>query len=85
LKIPAGTQTGKIFRMRGKGVKPVRGNVPGDLLCKVVVETPVNLTSEQKELLRKLEESCKGRGSQHSPQSEGWMDKVKGFFEKMGL
>jgi molecular chaperone DnaJ len=85
LKIPAGTQTGKIFRMRGKGVKPVRGNVPGDLLCKVVVETPVNLTSEQRELLRKLDESCKGGGSQHSPQSEGWMDKVKGFFEKMGL
>lgn len=85
LKIPAGTQTGKIFRMRGKGVKPVRGNVPGDLLCKVIVETPVNLTSEQRELLRKLDESCKGGGSQHSPQSEGWMDKVKGFFEKMGL
>lgn len=85
LKIPAGTQTGKIFRMRGKGVKPVRGNVAGDLLCRVILETPVNLTSEQKDLLRRLEDSIKPGGSSHSPQSEGWMDKVKGFFEKMGL
>lgn len=85
LKIPAGTQTGKIFRMRGKGVKPVRGNVAGDLLCRVILETPVNLTSEQKDLLRRLEDSIKPGGSSHSPQSEGWMDKVKGFLEKMGL
>jgi molecular chaperone DnaJ len=85
LKIPAGTQTGKIFRMRGKGVKPVRGNMAGDLLCRVILETPVNLTGEQKDLLRRLEDSIKPGGSSHSPQSEGWMDKVKGFFEKMGL
>ena len=85
LKIPAGTQTGKIFRMRGKGVKPVRGNQVGDLLCRVVLETPVNLTSEQKDLLKRLEDSVKSGGSSHSPQSEGWMDRVKGFFEKMGL
>ena len=55
LKIPGGTQTGKMFRMRGKGVKPVRGGVIGDLICRVVVETPVNLTERQKELFRELD------------------------------
>jgi molecular chaperone DnaJ len=85
LKIPAGTQTGKIFRMRGKGVKPVRGSTQGDLLCRVVVETPINLTGEQQEMLRKFAETMKSGASWHSPQSEGWIDKAKGFFEKMGF
>ncbi|EGW55555.1 molecular chaperone DnaJ [Candidatus Endoriftia persephonae] len=83
LKIPAGTQTGKMFRMRGKGVKPVRGGPVGDLLCRVLVETPVHLTDEQKELLRKLETSMKKGGSRHSPQSSSWLDGVKKFFEGM--
>ncbi len=85
LKIPAGTQSGKMFRMRGKGVKPVRGGPVGDLLCKVMVETPVNLTEHQKELLRQLDETMKDAGGKHSPHSTGWMDGVKKFFESMGF
>jgi len=85
LKIPAGTQTGKIFRMRGKGVKPVRGGVIGDLICRVVVETPVNLTERQKELLRELDEEVQAGGKRHSPHSTSWVDGVKNFFEKMGF
>jgi len=85
LKIPPGTQTGKMFRMRGKGVKPVRGGVVGDLICRVLVETPVNLTERQKELLRELDESVQAGGERHSPHSSSWLDGVKSFFEKMGF
>jgi molecular chaperone DnaJ len=85
LKIPAGTQTGKMFRMRSKGVKPVRGGPVGDLICRVLVETPVNLTDKQKDLLRQLDETMRAGGSKHSPQSSTWLDGVKSFFEKMGL
>ena len=85
LKIPAGTQTNKIFRMRGKGVKPVRGGGVGDLMCRVVLETPVNLHDDQKELLQKLGESLQGGGSKHSPHASSWMDGVKKFFEGMGF
>jgi molecular chaperone DnaJ len=83
LKIPPETQSGKVFRMRGKGVKSVRGGVTGDLLCRVHVETPVNLSSKQKELLREFEESIQGGGNKHSPQSESWMDRVKSFFDEL--
>jgi molecular chaperone DnaJ len=85
LKIPEGTQTGKMFRMRGKGVKPVRGGAQGDLICRVVAETPVKLTEHQRELLHDLHESLKGGGSKHSPNAHSWVDSVKGFFEKMGF
>lgn len=85
LKIPPGTQTGKMLRVRGKGVKPVRGATVGDLLCRVVLETPVNLTERQKELLRELDSSVREGGSRHSPQSHGWLDGVKSFFERMGF
>ncbi|MBK1716690.1 molecular chaperone DnaJ [Thiocystis violacea] len=85
LKIPAGTQTGKMFRVRAKGVKPVRGGAVGDLICRVTVETPVNLTDRQKELLREFETSVQEGGSRHNPQSHTWLDGVKSFFEKMGL
>lgn len=85
LKIPAGTQTGKMFRMRGKGVKPVRGGPVGDLICRVTVETPVNLTERQKELLREFEESIKGSGSKHNPNAHSWVDGVKSFFKDMGF
>jgi len=85
LKIPAGTQTGKMFRIRGKGMRPVRGGTIGDLICRVVVETPVNLTERQKELLRELDEAVQAGGEKHSPQSSSWLDGVKSFFEKMGL
>ena len=85
LKIPEGTQTGKMFRMRAKGVKPVRGGPQGDLICRVVVETPVKLTDQQRALLLELDESLKGGGRKHSPNAHSWVDSVKGFFEKMGL
>ena len=85
LKIPEGTQTGKMFRMRGKGVKPIRGTTPGDLLCRVIVETPVSLTEKQKDILRQFEEAVGGHHSKHSPNSSGWKDGVKKFFEGMGF
>lgn len=85
LKIPAGTQAGKMFRLRGKGVKPVRGGPQGDLICRTVVETPVKLTERQKELIRELDETLQGKGSKHSPHSHSWLDGVKKFFSDMGL
>jgi molecular chaperone DnaJ len=83
LKIPAETQTGKVFRVRGKGVKPVRGGPTGDLLCRVNIETPVNLTKEQKELLRQFADSMEAGGKRHTPQEGSWLDGVKKFFEEM--
>ena len=83
LKIPAETQTGKTLRLRGKGVKSVRGHGVGDLLCTVVVETPVNLSSEQKELISKLHDSLESGKAKHSPRSSSWFDGVKKFFEDM--
>ena len=83
LKIPAETQTGKLFRMRGKGVTSTRSGYEGDLICRVVIETPVNLNKEQKELLEKLEESLKGQKS-HSPKSSSFLDGVKKFFDNLG-
>lgn len=83
LKIPGETQTGKTFRLRGKGMKSVRGHATGDLLCSVVVETPVNLSREQKELLTKLQDSLDSSKKTHSPRSTSWFDGVKKFFEDM--
>ncbi len=83
LKIPAETQTGKMFRLRGKGVKSVRSAATGDLLCRVVVETPVNLTKEQKELLEKFDQSLRADKKSHSPKASSWLDGVKKFFEDM--
>ncbi|AVR88133.1 molecular chaperone DnaJ [Thauera aromatica] len=80
LKIPAETQSGKVFRLRGKGIKNVRSHVHGDLMCHVVVETPVNLTERQKELLREFEEISSGNADRHNPKAKSWMDKVKDFF-----
>lgn len=81
LKIPAETQTGKSFRLRGKGIKSVRGYGTGDLICKIVVETPVHLSKEQKELLTKFQSSLDH--PKHSPKSSSWFDGVKKFFEDM--
>lgn len=82
IKIPAETQTGKIFRLRGKGIKGVRSHANGDLLCHVAVETPVKLTSRQKELLEELEELSQKDGSRHSPRAKSWMDKAREFFSE---
>ena len=84
LKIPAETQTGKLFRMRGKGVTPVRGGATGDLLCRVILETPVNLTKKQKELLAELQISFEKEGNQ-SPRKNSWFDGVKSFFDDMKI
>ncbi len=83
LKIPPETQTGKMFRLRGKGVRSVRGGGLGDLICSVIVETPVNLTKEQKETLKKFSDSLTGGGVKHSPRASSWLDGVKKFFEEM--
>ncbi len=84
LKVPAGTQTEKTFRLRGKGVKPVRGGAVGDLLAKVRVETPVQLSSEQRDLLMKFHETISGTNAQkHSPQAHSWLGGVKKFFDEL--
>jgi molecular chaperone DnaJ len=85
LKVPAGTQTGKLFRLRGKGVRSVQGGEPGDLLCRVVVETPVDLDDRQKDLLRQFGESLGEHRAAHSPRERGWFDSVKKFFEDLKL
>jgi molecular chaperone DnaJ len=80
LKIPAETQSGRVFRLREKGVKPVRGGPRGDLFCRVVVETPVKLTADQRDLLRKFDESLKGDGRSHTPREAGFFEGVRRFF-----
>jgi molecular chaperone DnaJ len=80
LSIAEGTQTGKTFRMRGKGIKGVRSSYPGDLYCHVSIETPVRLTEKQKKLLRDFDESLKAGGTKHSPQEKSFVDRMKGFF-----
>lgn len=79
-ELPEGTQTGKTFRLRGKGIKNVRTSLAGDLYCHVLVETPVKLSEKQKELLEAFEASLEEGGDRHSPQSKGWIDKVREFF-----
>ncbi|MDN0081493.1 molecular chaperone DnaJ [Crenobacter sp. SG2305] len=81
MKIPAETQSGKVFRLRGKGVKAVRGNDYGDLMCHVVVETPVKLTERQKELLREFEQIGEGDKATHNPRAKSFMDKLREFFD----
>ena len=81
IKIPAETQTGKVFRLRGKGIQGVRTSAPGDLMCHVMIETPVNLTERQKDLLRELEDINLADDARHSPKARSFMDKVKAFFD----
>jgi len=81
LKVPAETQTGKVFRLRGKGIKGVRSSTTGDLLCHVVIETPINLTPRQRELLAEFEAISVKDTGRHNPRAKSWMDKVKEFFE----
>ena len=84
LKVPAETQSGSVFRLRGKGVRSVRATGVGDLFCRVQVETPVNLTVEQREKLRTFDDSIQNEGSRHNPRARSWFDGVKEFFERMG-
>jgi molecular chaperone DnaJ len=83
LKIPAETQTGKMFRLRCKGVRSVRSSTKCDLLCQVVVETPVKLSRQQKELLQEFEKSLDENRKSHSPQAKSWLDGVKQFFDNL--
>lgn len=83
LKVPPETQTGKVFRLRGKGVKSVRSSIVGDLLCRIDVETPVNLTAKQKKLLEQFEAALAKGGEKHSPQQHGWGNKAKSFFDNV--
>jgi len=80
IKIPAETQSGRTFRLRGKGIQGVRSSYPGDLYCHVAIETPINLTGKQKELLREFEEINQKDADRHNPRAKSWMDKVKDFF-----
>ncbi len=81
IKIPAETQSGKVFRLRGKGIKGVRSSTFGDLHCHVMIETPANLTDRQKEILREFEAISEGDSARHSPRAKSWMNKVKEFFQ----
>ena len=83
LKIPPGTQSGKVFRLRGKGVTTVRDPHQGDLFVRAVVETPVNLTEEQQSLLKRFDDLLSAGGDKHSPRAGGWLDMVKRFFERI--
>ncbi len=84
IKVPPETQTGKLFRLRGKGVKSVRSRSSGDLLCRIVVETPVNLTAEQRRILNEFEETFEGEhGRRHSPKTSTFLDGVKAFWERV--
>ncbi|MCZ6658202.1 MAG: molecular chaperone DnaJ [Gammaproteobacteria bacterium] len=83
LKIPTETQTGKMFRLRGKGVTPVRGGSVGDLLCKVSVETPVKLNDAQRELLREFKRTLERGGGKHSPKESSWFKGVRDFFDNL--
>lgn len=84
LKIPAETQTGKVFRVKGMGVPSVRGGDPGDLMCKVLIETPVNLTNVQKALLKEFNDTM-SENNKHNPKSDSWFNKVKKFFEELNI
>ena len=81
IDLPEGTQHGKTFRLRGKGIKGIRSSYPGDLYCHVAVETPVKLTEHQRKLLRELEESLRKGGDRHSPTEKSWADRVKDLFK----
>ena len=80
IELPEGTQHGKTFRLRGKGIKGIRSSYPGDLYCHITLETPVKLTERQKELLREFESISQEDSPRHNPRAKGWMDKVKDFF-----
>lgn len=83
LRIPEGTQTGKLFRLKGKGVKPIRSHAPGDMLCRIVIETPVHLNGKQKELLQELRASMSAEGNKQSPQKDSFFSAMRKFFDEM--
>ncbi len=83
ITVAEGTQSGKVFRLKGKGIQGVRSSVPGDLYCHVHIETPVNLSDEQKDLLRQFDATIEKDLGKNSPQNKHWTDKVKDFFSNL--
>jgi molecular chaperone DnaJ len=81
IELPEGTQHGKTFRLRGKGIKGVRSSYPGDLYCHISVETPIKITEHQRKLLKELDESFRKAGDRHSPNAKSWTDRVKDLFK----
>lgn len=81
IELPEGTQHGKTFRLRGKGIKGIRSSYPGDLYCHVTVETPVKLTEHQRKLMKELDDSFRKGGEKHSPNAKSWTDRVKDLFK----
>ena len=81
IELPEGTQHGKTFRLRGKGIKGVRSSYPGDLYCHVSVETPIKLTEHQRKLLKELDDAFRKSGDRHSPNTKSWTDRVKDLFK----
>ncbi|AMY71528.1 chaperone protein DnaJ [Frigidibacter mobilis] len=79
VKIPPGSQTGRQMRLRGKGMPALRGGGVGDMLIELAVETPVNLTSRQKELLKEFEKLSED----NNPESSSFFSKVKSFWDGM--
>ena len=85
LSIPNETQSGKVFRLRGKGVKSYRDRTTGDLFCSIQIETPVNLNNEQKNILKTFEESINSSKKEHRPNKNKWSESVKSFFNRLGI
>lgn len=84
IKIPSETQSGKIFRIKGKGVNSIRSNITGDLLCRVIIETPVNLNDKQIEIFKRLESSLNENNiEKNNPKSKRFFDGVKKFFDDL--
>ncbi|MCH1522369.1 MAG: molecular chaperone DnaJ, partial [Arenicellales bacterium] len=80
LKVPSESQSERVFRLKSKGVRNVRSGAVGDLFCKIKIETPVNLTRKQRELLREFDDVVKAGGERHSPRESSWSDRLKSFF-----
>ena len=81
IELPEGTQHGKTFRLRGKGIKGLRSSYPGDLYCHVAVETPIKITEHQRKLLKELDDAFRKSGDRHSPNAKSWTDRVKDLFK----
>ena len=85
LTIPTETQSGEVFRLRGKGVQSYRDRVLGDLFCNIQIETPVNLNTDQKNILKSFEESISKSKKEHRPNKNKWTESVKNFFNRLGI
>ena len=84
MKVSPETQTGATYRLRGKGVKGLQRSTPGDLICKINIETPVSLTKDQKKLLSEFASLIAKGGSRHSPKATSWFNHIKKFISNIG-